>query len=76
MPLEKFDDPYRMDKYNELFKEEKKDTTKKKDAKDSVVAIKIDTNKIMDRLEQIGPDFGSQYLITVLQKGDKTMCCL
>jgi Tol biopolymer transport system component/C-terminal processing protease CtpA/Prc len=72
MPLEKFDEPYRMDKFNELFKEVKKDTTKKKDAKDSVVTIKIDTDKIMDRLEQIGPDFGSQYLLTVLQKGEKT----
>jgi len=56
-----------------LFKEEKKDTAKKKDSKDSVIAnINIDTSKIMDRLEQIGPNFGSQYLVSVLQKGDKT----
>ena len=73
MPLEKFDQPYRMDKFNALFKEEKKDTAKKKDSKDSVIAnINIDTDKIMDRLEQIGPNFGSQYLVSVLQKGDKT----
>jgi Tol biopolymer transport system component/C-terminal processing protease CtpA/Prc len=73
MPLEKFDQPYRMDKFNALFKEEKKDTAKKKDSKDSVIAhINIDTSKIMDRLEQIGPNFGSQYLVSVLQKGDKT----
>ena len=73
MPLEKFDQPYRMDKFNALFKEEKKDTAKKKDSKDSVIAhIKIDTSKIMDRLEQIGPNFGSQNLVSVLQKGDKT----
>ena len=29
--LEKLDDPYRIDKFNELFKEEKKDTATKKD---------------------------------------------
>jgi C-terminal processing protease CtpA/Prc len=26
----------------------------------------------MDRLEQVGPNFGSQYLLNVLKKGDKT----
>lgn len=69
MPLEKLDDPFRSDKYNELFATEKKDTSKKEPA---VVPIKVDLNRIMDRLEQIGPDFGSQYLLTVLQKGEKT----
>lgn len=69
MPLEKLDDPFRSDKYNELFTVEKKDTSKKEPA---VVPIKVDLTRIMDRLEQIGPDFGSQYLLTVLQKGEKT----
>lgn len=69
MPLEKLDDPFRSDKYNELFVTEKKDTSKKEPA---VVPIKVDLTRIMDRLEQIGPDFGSQYLLTVLQKGEKT----
>src|SRR6266542_1484876 len=85
LPLEKFDQPYRLDKFNELFKEEKKDTTKKdttkkdsmkKDStkkKDTAIAsIKIDADKIMDRIEQIGPTFGSQNLVAVLQKGEKT----
>ena len=63
MPLEKFDEPYRMDKYNDLFK---KDSAKK----DS--SIHIDAADIMERLEQVGPSFGSQDLVTVLQKGDKT----
>jgi len=69
MPLEKLDDPFRSDKYHELFTTEKKDTSKKEPA---VVPIKVDLTRIMDRLEQIGPDFGSQYLMTVLQKGEKT----
>lgn len=67
MPLEKTDMPYRSDKYEALFKPEKKDTTKKDPA-----PIKIDAAGIMDRLEQVGPNFGSQFLVNVLQKADKT----
>ncbi len=63
MPLEKFDEPYRMDRYNDLFK---KDSAKK----DST--IRIDAENIMERLEQVGPSFGSQHLLSLLQKGDKT----
>ncbi len=68
MPLEKIDAPYRSDKYEALFKTEKKDTSKKEPA-----PIKIDAYKIMDRLEQVGPGFGSQFLLNVLQKGEKTI---
>ncbi len=72
MPLEKIDDPYRSDKYNDLFKTEKKekDTTKKEPV---VVPIQVDAAGIMDRLEQVGPSFGSQYLLNVVQKGEKSM---
>ncbi|WP_153800059.1 S41 family peptidase [Foetidibacter luteolus] len=85
--LQKFDEPYRIDKFNELFKEEKKDTAKddsakkkdenkKKDSdakKDTAAApLVIDAEKIMERLEHIGPSFGSQNLIAVVQKDDKT----
>lgn len=69
MSLEKWDEPFRSDKYDELFKDVKKDTTHKETA---IVPIVIDTVNSMDRIEQIGPDFGSQYLLKVLQKGDKT----
>jgi tricorn protease len=77
MPLERIDDPYRSDKYNDLFKgPEKKDTTAKKDtAKKEPVAppsITVDVENIMDRLEQVGPSFGSQGLLNVVQKGEKT----
>ena len=64
MPLEKFDEPFKMDKYSELFK---KDSTKK----DST--IRIDGENIMERIEQVSPSFGSQDLLTVLQKGEKTI---
>ncbi|HVT84186.1 MAG TPA: S41 family peptidase, partial [Chitinophagaceae bacterium] len=74
MPLEKIDEPYRSDKFNELFKEEKKDTSKKENASAATVTtpIRIDMDGIMDRLEQVSPSFGSQYLAAVYEKGDKT----
>ena len=70
MPLQKFDTPYRLDKFSDLFKEEKKDTAKKKDT--AVTPIRIDTDNIMERIEHIGPSFGSQDIVSVLQNGDKT----
>ena len=59
LPLEKLDEPYRIDKYNELFKEEKKDTTKKATLLIQLKPITIDTDLIMERLEQISPSFGA-----------------
>jgi len=73
LPLEKLDEPYRLDKYNELFKEEKKDTTKKAVAAvDSTKDIVIDLDLIMERLEQVSPALGAQFLQAVYQKGEKT----
>jgi C-terminal processing protease CtpA/Prc len=58
-----------MDKYDELFKAPKKDSVKK----DSVPAPQnIDAGRIMERMQQISPSFGSQYLVDVIQKGEKT----
>jgi len=72
VPLEKLDEPYRIDKFNELFKEEKKDTTKKATSADSLKSITIDTDLIMERLEQISPSLGAQFLQWVYQKGEKS----
>lgn len=63
MLLDKSDEPFRMDRYNDLFK---KDSARK----DSSVVI--DTDNIMERLEQVSPSFGSQNLLAVLQKAEKT----
>lgn len=63
MPLEKYDDAYRMDKFRELFR---KDSTKK----DSVITV--DASNIMDRIERVTPNFGTQSNPYVLQKGEKT----
>lgn len=72
LPLEKLDEPYRTDKFNELFKEEKKDTAKKVADAAAPKPIAIDTDLIMERLEQVSPSFGTQFLQNVYQKGDKT----
>ena len=79
LPLEKLDEPYRIDKFNEMFKEEVKDTTKKdtaaKVAPMAPVAtnvVSIDMDNIMERLELVGPSFGTQALQMVYGKGDKT----
>lgn len=72
LALEKIDEPYRIDKYNELFKEEKKDTTKKVANADSTKPISIDADLLMERTEQISPSFGQQSLLTVYQKVEKT----
>lgn len=73
LPLEKLDEPYRTDKYNELFKEEKKDTSKKVTTSnaDSVKPVSIDTDLLMERMEQISPASGTQLLQAVYQKGEK-----
>jgi C-terminal processing protease CtpA/Prc/Tol biopolymer transport system component len=90
LPLLKYDDPYLSNKFDELFKEEKKDqpkgSTDKDDKKDEKkdpksdsaksktepMVIKIDPDNMMDRVEQIGPGFGAQYLQNVFKKDDKT----
>lgn len=83
VPLEKLDEPFRVDKFDELFKEEKKDTAAKKDtakkatataaATPPVKSITIDMDDIMERLERIGPFAGAQDLVSLVQKGDKTV---
>jgi tricorn protease len=86
MPLQKFDELFRLDKFKDLFKEEKKeskaDSAKNKKAKKPLseqptpkpaAEITINTDEIMKRLERISPDFGSQHSAYVIQKGDKTL---
>ena len=70
LPLEKIDEPYRIDKYNELFKEEKKPAAKT----DSLLQsqpISIDMDLLMERMQQVSPSAGAQFLINVYQKGEK-----
>jgi tricorn protease len=84
MPLQKFDDEFRIDKFNDLFKEGKKDSiSKSKDNKKKPLSeqptpkapadIVIDTEDLMKRLERVGPGFGDQRSPYVIQKGNKTL---
>jgi len=84
MPLYKFEDEFRMDKFNDLFKESKKETEadkpadkNKTDKKEEEPAPKptersIDTEYLMKRLERISSGFGIQRAPVVIQKGEKT----
>ena len=81
LALEKMDQPYRMDKFSEMFRENtpaptdttKKDTTKKMiPPVNQSTALVIDMENIMERMEAVSPPFGSQYLQFVHGKGDKT----
>lgn len=78
--LDKFDDPFRADKFDELFKKEEKKEDKKDEKKDSsksttpvATTLNINTTRIMERVERISPDFGTQYgPMHISQKGDKS----
>lgn len=92
LPLTKLDEPFRGEKFEELFvkkeddkKEEvnKKDDKKgkgkskgtpdkKKDEDKPFVAMELDTLNIMERIEDIGPEFGAQAGLTIIQKDEKT----
>lgn len=72
MALDKEEEPYRLDKYRELFREEKKDTSKKKDNGDSLKPIAFEPLRLMERLELMSPSLGAQFLQKVYQKGEKT----
>ncbi|HSC55494.1 MAG TPA: S41 family peptidase [Phnomibacter sp.] len=65
LPLEKWDEPYKLAKFQELFR----DSVKKKDS----VFVTISTEEdFMRRIEQVSPSFGAQDGAFVLKKSDKT----
>jgi C-terminal processing protease CtpA/Prc len=71
LALDDYDEPYRADKFDELFEKKKK---KDKDSLqvDVPKAIEINTQQLMDRLERISPNFGAQYGPDIFQRGNKT----
>ncbi|MBS1532629.1 MAG: PD40 domain-containing protein [Bacteroidetes bacterium] len=82
MPLYKFGDEFRIDKFNDLFKAKKdsaaeKTADKKAEKKTEQPAPKtaeltINTEDLMKRLQRISGGFGTQRAPYVIQKGDKT----
>ncbi|MTB50529.1 S41 family peptidase [Lewinella sp. W8] len=65
LPLHRYEAPYRTEKFDALFSEEKEE-------KDSVV-VSIDYENIMERLEQVGPGFGTQGGAYVIEEKGKTI---
>src|SRR5690606_6863206 len=88
MALDDFDEPYRIDKFDELFEEKKKekdndskkkgkdkDEDKEDDADSTKAAnppIVINTQGLLDRMTRIGPAFVTQCGPKTFKKGDKT----
>ncbi len=89
LPLQKFDELFRLDKFKALFKEEKKDSLKKDSTANKKTGTKkplseqpvpkppadivINTEDLMKRMERVSADFGRQGSPYVIQKGDKTL---
>lgn len=78
MALERIDEQFKSDRYDSLFVQKKKDTVAENgkqglnQAKSDKPVVRIDFRNMMDRVERIGPSFGTQNGVTVLKDGDKT----
>lgn len=76
IPLQKYSDPSKTSKFDELFTEkEKKDDDKddkEEKTKKKKVTVSIDYTDFLKRKERISPRFGSQSSYYLVQKDDKT----
>lgn len=76
MALDKYNAPFKAEKYNDLFKvtekEDKKEKKSDEETKKEKPIVKINTTDIMERLTTISPRFGEQENPEILQKDDKT----
>ena len=77
MALDKYNTPFKIEKYNDLFKEDaEKEAKKDKDSADSSKkekpVVKINTTDLMERLNLISPQFGEQESPAIYQKETKT----
>lgn len=68
MAMDWFSDPFRGENWDQLFVE---DSTKKK--KDSIPPVEINPDRIWERIERIGPSFGTQGSPTLMKKGDQVI---
>ncbi|MCB9087101.1 MAG: PD40 domain-containing protein [Calditrichae bacterium] len=89
LPLTRFDQDFRSDRFDSLFVEKKDDKEKDKGKRikdegdkekdkgndqetEKGPVVKIDFERVLDRFEQVSPDFGQQFNALVLQKDDET----
>ncbi len=71
--LDRFEDPFKSDKFDELFAEkEKEDDDEEEKDEEETLKISINLDGLMERAERVGPTFGSQFVSYVHQDGDKT----
>lgn len=74
--MEKFSQDFRSNKYDSLFVEKSKSAITKTDSlktKPKTENYTIDFNNILDRVELVSPNFGTQGRSYVLRKEDKTI---
>ncbi len=79
MALDKYENPYTLDEYDKLFKDEPKADEDKKDSKkkekvqeNSTSSVKINEDGLMERLVRISPAFGLQYSPYAISKDETT----
>jgi tricorn protease len=84
--LEKIDEEFKSDKFNKLFEEKSEDEPKKEDDRGKnnkskkeelkpappLKSYTLDLDRIMERIELVSPNFGTQDNALVFQKDDKT----
>jgi len=82
LPLQEFDEPFKSDKFEELFEKEEEDKKEEddddndeneEDEEEDEIEVNIDLERIMERAERIGPRFGSQNSPYVIQDDEKTI---
>lgn len=75
MALNRFEDPFKSQKFDELFTEEEdeSDAEKDDDSSEKKMIITIEKNGLLERIESVGERFGNQFAPVVLKDGNKTM---
>ncbi len=74
LPLQKFADPFRSERLDELFEQEEDNADEKEEKKEEPkerVEVKISPDRIMERMELVSPAFGQQRSPEVIKSGDK-----
>lgn len=74
LALQAYDEPYKSDRFEQLFEEEQDESDGENESgnKEAEVEIAIEEEGLMERLEQVGPTFGSQYNPYIIRKDEKT----
>ena len=67
VPLQKYDSVYYADAFNDLFLS---DSARKKDS--SRIVTTVDTSRLMDRIELVGPNYNSETLVDLVEKDSIT----